>query len=221
MKRMKIFGLSIVAVFAMSAVVASAASAKIVLTLKTSSGTLKAGDPIKADSSNLIFVTSAGNLECSENELTGTVTTNGEVKDKGSIAAEKSTGAEGGGACKTTTPLGPALIASSKLPWSLELLASGKGKVKGKKVTFTSTFPAAGGAQCAFEASTVNTTFPRLKPKKGEKLTFGPLILTTTAQKFKLNKKTSNAACPTEGKLSGEFSMTSAGKTIESEFDGV
>src|ERR1700712_2995653 len=130
MRRIRIVGLSAVAVLAMSAVVVPAASAATTLTLKTAGkGALKAGDPVKGDSSNLIFVTSSGNLECSENELAGTVSVNGSTKDKGSITSEKSTGAEGGGACKTTTPLGPALITSEHLPWSIELLSSGNMKV--------------------------------------------------------------------------------------------
>jgi hypothetical protein len=214
MKRFRIIGLCLVAVFAMTAVAASSASAATRLVLKTSSGNLKAGDPVKGDSSNLIFATSAGNLECSENELTGSVTVNEAVKDKGTITGEKSTGAEGGGACKTTTPLGPALITAEHLPWSLELLSSGKAKVKAKKVAFKSVFPAAGGAICTFEASTVNATFPRLKPKKGQELEGPALVITTTGQLFKLNKKVSNAACPESGKLTGDFALTSSGKAI-------
>src|SRR5664280_2259205 len=113
MKRMRIMGLSLVAVFAMSALVAGSASAATTLKLSTTGkGLLPAGANLVASSSDLVFVTSAGNLECSSNVLTGTLTTNSASKDKGSITAESSTGEEGGGACHTTTVLGAALIES-------------------------------------------------------------------------------------------------------------
>jgi len=213
-------GLCVVAVFAITAVAASAASAATTLTLKTSSGPLKAGDEIKSSSSDLVFVTGAGNLECSSNVLTGTVSTNGAKKDIGSITAESSTGTgeKTAGACHTTTPLGEAVIVSSGFPWKAEFLSTGKVSIKGnKKVAFTSTFPAAGNAKCTFESGKVAATFTAKKPAKGKSET-GPLNLSTSNQLFKLNKKISNAACPTSGKLTGTFTTTSAGKTVEAEF---
>ena len=159
--RIKMMGLTVVAIFAISAVVASAASASTVLTLKTAKGALTSGSEIKSSSSNLVFVTSAGNLECSSNVLTGTVSVNGAKKDIGSITEEQSTGSEPTpGACHTTTPLGEALIVASGFPWKAEFLSNGKVSIKGnKKVAFTSTFPAAGGAKCTFEAGKVAATF--------------------------------------------------------------
>ena len=81
MKRMRIMGLSLVAVFAMSALVAGSASAATVLTLETAAGPIVSGQNLVASSSNLIFVTTAGNLECSSNVLTGEATTNKAAKD--------------------------------------------------------------------------------------------------------------------------------------------
>ncbi len=211
MKRMRIMGLSLVAVFALSAVFAAGAFAKATpLTLKTAKGPLASGAAITASSSNLVFVTSTGNLECSSNILEGTLTNNGATKDKGSITAESSTGTEPEGKgtlCKTTTPFGPAVIEAKHLPWSVEFTNKGTATVKGKKVAFTSVFPGGGpGAECTYEAAKVNSTFT----------VGGPLTLTTTEQLFKKNKKLSNSLCPETGKLSGTFSVTSGGETVES-----
>ena len=45
----------------------------------------------------------------------------------------------------------------------------------------------------------------------------GPVVIHTTKQKFKANKKTSGAGCPKEGTLTGDWTVTSAGETVESE----
>jgi len=215
MNRMKMMGLCLVAVFAFAAL-ATTASAKTVLDLSTSEGSLKAGDPVATFSSNLIFETSAGNLECEENELKGTLTINDAAKDKASVTAEESKGnyLEIPGACKTSAT-GPVIIVSSGFPWPVEFIKSGAGKVKGsKKVTFDSTFLALEGPNnhCTFEAATVKNTFNASTTKE-------PVTITTTKQKFKHNKKAPNqtALCPTEGVLSGTFNATSAGKTVETQ----
>jgi hypothetical protein len=205
---MRIMGLSLVAMFAVAAVFAGAASAKTVLTLKTAKGALAPGAELKAESSNLVFVTSSGNLECTSNILEGTVENNGAAKDKGSVTKESSTGEEAGGLCKTTTGLGPASIESSGFPWPIEYTTKGTSSLKGsKKVTFTSTFPGAGGAKCTYEAAKVASTFN----------TSGVITQTTTNQVFKANKKTSNPACPKEGKLSGSFKLFSGDEAVEAE----
>ncbi len=205
MRRIRIAGLCLVAVFALSAVIAGSASASTPLTLKTAKGTLAPGAKLKAFSSNLVFSTSAGNLECTENTLLGSVETNGAAKDKGKITEEFSTGT-GGGACNTTTLLGKVLIKSNNFPWPLELTNKGTSKLKGsKKVAFEGNFFEA-SVNCNFEAGKVATTF-----KVG-----GPLELVTSNQQFKINKKTSNALCPKEGHLSGSFVVTSGGETVES-----
>jgi len=207
---MRIMGLSLVAVFALAAVFAGSAFAKAqVLTLKTSAGPLAPGDELKAESSDLTFETTSGNLECSSNILTGTVSTNNAKKDEGKINTETSTGTEEGTNCKTTTALGPAAIVSEGLPWPVNYQSKGTSEVKKgtKKVTFTSTFPKAGGAKCTYEAAKVKSTFN----------TTGVITQTVTNQVFKVNKKTSNPACPTSGKLSGTFKLFSSGKPVEAE----
>ena len=177
------------------------------LTLKTAAGPLVAGDEVVATSTNLIFETSAGNLECTNNVLTGKLSVNGAKKDTGLIEKESSTGGEPGGLCKTTTPFGPTEISTSNLPWSTILSAKGVDEVKGKKVSFTSTFPNAGGAKCTFETAKVKSSFT----------IGGPVVIHTIKQKFKASKKLSNPQCPKEGTLTGDFTGTSNGETVESE----
>jgi hypothetical protein len=211
MKRMRIMGLCLVAVFALAAVFAGSAFAKAqVLTLKTAKGALTTGQEIRAESSDLKFVTTSGNLECSSNILKGTVQTNNAKKDEGEIATESSTGEEPGGICHTTTQLGPASILAEHLPWPVNYQSKGTSEVKkGKagKVAFTSTFPGAGGAKCTYEASKVKSTFN----------TSGVITQTVSEQVFKVNKKTSNPACPTSGKLSGTFKLFSGSEPVEAE----
>ncbi len=176
------------------------------LKLKTAKGELTTGSEVVAESSDLIFETSAGNLECTSNILKGKLSKNNSKKDEGAIESETSTGGEPGGLCKTTTPLGPTSISVSNLPWSTDLTTKGVDEVKGKKVSFISTFPNE-GIKCTFEAAKVKSSFT----------IGGPVVIHTVKQKFKANKKTSGAGCPKEGTLSGTFQGTSGGETVESE----
>jgi hypothetical protein len=177
------------------------------LTLKTAKGPIAANQQIKAESTNLIFETSAGNLECSTNVIEGPAGTNGTKKDTGQITAEKSSGGEPGGLCKTTTPFGAAEIAVANLPWSDVFTAKGANEAKGKKISFTSTFPSAAGAKCTFETAKVKSTFT----------VGGPVVIHTVKQKFKTNKSASNPQCPKEGTLTGDWAVTSNGEVVEGE----
>jgi hypothetical protein len=179
------------------------------LKLKTAAGELAAGATVVATSTNLIFETSAGNLECSDNVLTGKLSVNSSKKDAGGIESESSTGGEPGGLCKTTTPFGPTEISTANLPWSTVITAKGADEVKGKKISFTSTFPNAAGAKCTFETAKVKSSFT----------VGGPVVLHTVKQKFKANKSVSNPQCPKEGTLTGDWTGTSNGETVESELD--
>ncbi len=213
MKRIMISGLSLIAVFATMASSAAAEGTGPKVTLRTSSGALVKNDSIVASSSNLIFVTSAGNLECSSNIITGFDKTNTKEKPSGEITKEESTGEEAGGLCKTTTPFGPAEILATNLNWKLKLTNKGNVEIntsKGnKRVTFVSTFPAAGGAKCSFSSKKVISTFPVSK-------TPVPFVITTSKQVFTLDAG-STAGCPTSGELGGTFSTTSNGKALEVE----
>ncbi len=215
MRTLKTLGASLTALLVIGALAASAASAKTILVARTAKGVIPVGSEITGTSTDLIFVTEAGNLECSSNILAGKLASNEAAKITGSIESESSTGGEAGGLCKTTTPFGPAEIVSTHLPWPIEFTTKGVTTVKkGKtgKIAFTSTFPAAGGAKCTFEAAKIVSTFN--PGKAGEPL---PVETTTKEQIFKLNKKTSNAACPITGRLSGHFSETVGGETVLTE----
>jgi len=207
MKRIALLGLAIVAVFAMTALNASAKKAGLILhTAKITE--LKAGAEISASSKNLTFTTEKGALECTVNILGGKLGNNNSSKDKGTVESDIEEGTETVGSehnlCKTA--LGPAKIHSLKFPWTDEFGSTGKYETKGKKITFESVFPGLGGVKCVFEASTV----------KGTNTTSGALTITIASQKFKANKKESNEACPKEGTLSGLFGdITSGGETVE------
>ena len=138
--------------------------------------------------------------------ISGPAGNNDSKKDKGNIEHEESTGGEPGGLCKTTTPLGPTSIAVEHLPWEDIFTSKGVNEAKGKKVTFVSTFPNE-GIKCTFEASKVKSTFT----------IGGAVVIHTVKQKFKANKKTSGAGCPKEGTLTGDWTVTSGGETVESE----
>jgi len=209
MKLTRTGGALAVAALAATGLLSGVAGAKgpSLLTLKTAKGELAVGAQVIAESTDLIFETSAGNLECTKNVLTGKLSKNNAKKDEGKIEEESSTGGEAGGLCKTTTPLGPTEIHTSNLPWQTVLSTKGIDEVKGKKVSFTSIFPQDGNATCVFEAAKVKSTFT----------IGGPVTIVTSKQKFKLNKKASTPVCPKEGTLSGTFHGTSNGETVESE----
>jgi hypothetical protein len=195
----------VAAVLAVSVSAAAGSSTPKNLTASTAKGPLVAGQEVKGVSTNLTFVTAAGNLECSSNVIVGTEKTNGAKTIEGTITEESSTGEEPGHKCKTTTPLGAAEIKATGFPWPTKFSYKGVNEVKGtKKVSFTSVF--SGGVTCTFEASKVKSTFT----------IGGPARIHTNNQVFKTSK-TSNPACPKEGKLSGEWTLTSDGETVESE----
>lgn len=173
------------------------------MVLKSEGVPIEPGAPLGAFSQNLIFVTAAGNLECEENRLEGTLLTNKEkAKDKASFTRASLIGNFEGipGACKTSAT-GPVYVEAGGFPWPTEFSKKGAGKVKGsKKIAFTETFLALEppNNKCTFEASTVKFSFPI-------SVTPQPLIPTITKQKFKHNKKAPNQTplCPSEGTMSG------------------
>jgi hypothetical protein len=209
MKRVMILALSVVAALAMMVSIASAEGTGPKVTLRTAKGALVKGSKITAFSSDLVFTTSAGNLECTENTLEGFMKTNTKEKPSGEITSEKSTGT-GGGLCNTTTPFGKASIESQNLSWKIKLTNKGVVQINSahgdKTVTFESTFPEAGGAHCAFASKKVLASYP----VSSTPVTWN---ITTTNQVFKL-KAGSTAGCPTEGKLSGHFTTSSNGEEV-------
>jgi hypothetical protein len=219
MQRIKIMGLALVAVLAMSALVASSASAKESknVVLKDKVGLIAAGTVITATSHNLITTTAAGNLECETAELPVTLTNNNATKVLGTSTTDLNYGNYLGieGACKTSAA-GPAIITTSAFPWSASFTNKGVETEKGtKKVTFTSTFLGlAPPNKCTFEAAKLLSKFAI--GKEGKPV---PLAFTTTSQVFKLNKKAPGTAaiCPPEGKLGGEWTVTDPNGAVSVE----
>jgi len=218
MKRIKMLGVSAVAVTALSGLMASSAMAGAIGIIKDPTGVVPVGTLITAASTNLTTVTAAGNLECEHNVLPSTLTVNSAAKDKSTSTEEKAFGNYLGieGACKTSAA-GPALIETKNFPWPMEFTTKGVATVKGtKKVGFTSTFLALEGPnnKCTFEASKIVSTFP-----VGAAGSPVPVVFTTTNQVFKLNKKAPGTApiCPPEGKLSGNWTVTDANGVITDE----
>jgi hypothetical protein len=218
MKSIGKIGLCLVAAFALAAVMATGASAKGPknLTISTPKGALAKGALVETFSSNLIFETTAGNLECEENFLDGNIEVNDAKKVIGPVTSEESKGHFSGitGACKTSAT-GPVTILSSDLPWKLTLTSKGTGEVKGgPKIVFTSTFLALEppNNKCTFEATKTKVTFSLSTTK-------APTTLTTTKQTFKHAKKAANQStlCPASGVLSGTFTGKSGGEVIEDQ----
>ena len=196
--------LALLAVAAFAVLPAMAAAATV--TLHAGGVELPAGSPLVGESSNLVFKTAVGNLECSSNVISGELTSNKKTTIAGSIETGSFTGLEGGGACHTTTPLGPALITASGLPWPLTFKSNGTSTVKGTSaIVFTAFFPGA-GVTCVYKATKLAATFA---------FNEAPMIDTVTGQVFKWVKAESNPLCPTEGELSGEFAVTSGGEAVE------
>jgi hypothetical protein len=219
MKRWGILGFALLAVLA--AVAVPSASAKTVGVARTAAGVLAPGAAIEGFSSNLIFETTAGNLECEENQLIGSISNNEATKIHGTITKETSKGDFSGieGACKTSAT-GPVLIESSDLPWPVEFTTKGTGAVKGSpRVVFDSTFLALEGPSnhCTFEAAKVKDTY-----KLGTEGHPIPVVEQVTKQTFKHAKKAKNqtSLCPASGVLSGTFTLHAGpgfSEAVESE----
>lgn len=219
MKRIKIMGLALVALFAMSAMTSSAfAKESKNLVIRDPSGIVSTGTVITASSTNLVTVTSAGNLECEHAELPATLTSNNAKDDLGSSTEDLNFGDYDGipGACKTSAA-GPAIITTSAFPWSAEFTDKGVEEEKGSKdVTFTSEFLALSPPdnKCQFTAAKIESTFPVGKEGHPVNVEF-----TTKNQKFKLNSKAAGTApiCPKEGLLSGNWNVTDAAGQVTDE----
>jgi len=231
MKRMRIMGIALVALFAMTAVFSASAFATPKLTLKTSAGPLAVGAIVKASDPTLTFTVTTGKLECSTNTIEGTVKNNKAATDKGTIfpGGSVNKGTETFGTetelCKTTTGLGPTEIHTFNFNWEIQFKnkcaaatkctvgVDGENLVKSinatvKKVEFGSRFPGAGNAECFYQSAKVVSKFP---------LNSTAVTLHTENQKFTVNKTKSNAACPKEGHLNGEWTTESGGLQLEDE----
>ncbi len=193
MKRIRVMGLCLLASFAASIVVASPAWASE-LVLSTKSGLLTNGSELKATSSNTIFVTSAGNVECTSVVLTGSLNNNSASKLTASLTEAALTGEEPGKLCKSTAPFGPAQATAEDLPWSVSFTTKGAVDIKGH-VRIDFVYPNAGSVACIFEAKTV---------KASANVDGAPITITITKQVFKLSKG-SNPGVPSRVKQAARW----------------
>lgn len=189
MQRIKVMGLALVAVLAMSAITAGAASATAVLTLgdPVSGAPLTSGTEIEMYG-GINFETPSGPMNCSEYGLSGfygKVVTNLATKDTVSISGplEIFGNVNGLGACEAPTVLGPATVFQvSGFPSTLTLTTSGSAKLSPNegagKVAFKMEF--SGGVVCYYQrAYLTGSVGVPLSPKPAE--------LEFTSQKFGLN----------------------------------
>jgi hypothetical protein len=95
-----------------------------VLSLRTARGTLAAGQEVRLLSSDLLFTNAAGSAECPDTVILGEVLTNNTARPTATLSTATSTGEGIVNYCETTTPLGPAQLLYSGLPWTLSLAAT-------------------------------------------------------------------------------------------------
>ena len=198
------------------ALLPSSALAGAKVTLSTVKGPLAAGAELSASSSNLIFVTSVGNVECTNNVLEGRASSNAMAKDKTEVIRASSTGSvttsDGEHLCRTTSPLFKSTTVTwGHFPWAAQLTNKGAIDVKGTgKILYTVAVPE--DTTCAYEAAKLAGSF-----SPGAAGSPKPVEITLESQRFKLNKKISGNICPKEGKMDGSFELTSEGEAVDSE----
>jgi len=182
------------------------ASAGKNLTLQTARGAVHGGGPIQLESSNLAFETPIWNLECATDELVAELIDNSATKDLGRLTSGAFRGGEAGGACRTSSALGPATVTLGGLPGPVVFTGKGRAELKGvRKVSLVFSFLGAGGIECDFQISKLKGTFTP----------GGPLALATEAQRFKAQGSLSAPACPRGATLSADWTVTSEGEAVE------
>jgi len=227
MKRIKIMGLALVAIFSLTAVFAGSAFAtslpQTLIFTNEAHEPLPTGTVIVSESTNLKTVLVAATLECSENVLPAATANNSSLKVTAVATLDEAFGTESGliegveqkNLCKTSTPGLDAAIVTKGFPWNFGFTAklvtgaaTGKGTevTKGsKKIEFTSKFTGqpVNHNYCVFEGSTIKSTFTTGTP--GKPL---PLEFKTTNQNFNVNASKSNSeTCGSNGKLSGTWTV--------------
>jgi hypothetical protein len=144
-------------------------------------------------------------------QRSGELLTNDALKIEARMTQARSTGAEPGGACHTTTPLGYAVVSWSGFPWPVlfrdtvpPLNASFRGT---NAIAVTWTYPEAGGMHCTYESRGLRMTYK----------TGGQLALTMTEQLMTRTKKGNSPACLSSAKFNGHWRATSGGEAVETE----
>jgi hypothetical protein len=213
MKRLRLVGISLLAVCALGTAVASSASAYLAFSTR-GIGRLPFPIPLGKHWEIWIFsMAEAGSVSCPHASMTGVLESNGLKTDK-AVINETAFGGEGiEGACESS--LGPVTIQGSDEPWPNQFTEKKTMTIKGtKKVAFTMTFLGLEGVKCTYEASKLEGTFNAGAAGHPE-----PVTVTTSDQVFKAARK-SNSACPKSGELSGSLTAVTGEETIEAEIVG-
>lgn len=185
-----------------SGVAAGAASAETLLHEGSETGSvIPEGTGGTGTSSNLVFHTELGNIECSSSVLEGVVS-----KDKAGenavleVAKGSFTGNEVEKECHTTILGEPAKITSTGEPWFVEFLPEGKTTITGTpKIDFTAEIS---GLTCSYEAATLEDMWTNPLGDSLEKQ-----VMTREAG--------SSEGCPASGELSGTFTVvTETGESV-------
>jgi hypothetical protein len=183
-------GLLVVLALAFAALPAMASA----VTLDNAAGTaLVKGATVTGTSSNLVFTSASGvALKCSENNLTGKVTTNP------TVTFEKATfTGPSGGPCATNVPGLTATVTADPNPpdWTLSLGASDAFTL-GSPIAFTVVFNSTPQLTCTFSRSSVTGTFTT---------NVVPATFTVGASQTFTKSAASSAECGATGTLSGSF----------------
>jgi hypothetical protein len=189
MRQIKIVGIALVAVLAMSAMVAATASAKVPVVLTFTDPI--SGSPVAPGTEvemydGVGFETPSGPMNCAEygqSGFYGTIATNQTPKDTIAITSpiEIYGNTNGLGACEAPTVLGTASVTQvSGFPATLTLTTAAKATLvpASGKIAFKMQF--SGGTECVYER-------PKLSGIVGVPLFWAPAQLEFAQQRFSLN----------------------------------
>jgi hypothetical protein len=159
---------------------------------------------VEAASSNLVFSTEIGALECGVGKVSGVVAANS--AEPADVQVEEGQFEEvGGGACKTSIPLPggvTAHITPENFPWVIHFFANGTTTITG--AAFEATLTNALGediATCTYSAASIADTF-----------NFNTALFDTITGQTLTGGGTS--LCPSSGTLSGKFAVTHNGNAV-------
>jgi hypothetical protein len=189
---------------ALAALPAFASAATVTLRSGSKTGpALANGTALTAMSSNLVFATASGNLECKESTLNGKVENNGTEKTGVEITSASFLAAGGGLDCPTAIPNGSGgtltmTMTAEGLPYTADLLSTAAGTLTGTpSVSFKAIFDngTTPVLSCVFEKTSVATTF---------NFNTALNIAVGASQEF----TGTGTGCPTKGTLTGSFAVT-------------
>jgi hypothetical protein len=186
-----------------------------ILVLKASGKALEVGAEIRGESSNLVFSSETGNVECSTNTASGPLKVNRASIDESEITEGffRGTEMEPEQLCRSTIGFGPAHVAAADLPWKVKFYAKGCPShcrtefIGTPVVAFTIAFPDhPGGLTCIFDAATIHDSWNMTTD-----------VDTIANQKVKLDTEESDRLCPKSLVLNGSSRLFSGEEQLEGE----